>query len=185
MVRQLLLLGVLLGGKMHGYKLNEYIVHTLGPYTDLKRPTAYYTLGKLERDGHVRQEVEREGKRPERRVYEITGKGKAHFFDLLRSHLSEFTRTYYIDDVGLAFMDQLPPAEARQLLAEKRGNIVAVLQQFRGLPEHGGNWRHLVNHNVAHLEAELSWLDGVIGELDDSATWSFRASPGDEEEDSS
>jgi len=166
MERQLLLLGLLLGEKMHGYQLNMYLKHALGFCTDLKKSTAYYTLEKLENDGYVRKEVEREGRRPERRVYEITEKGKSHFFDLLRSHLSEFTRTYYGDDVGIAFMDQITTVEARLLLAQKREKVQAVLREFRELPEHGGNWRHLVNHNIAHLEAELNWLEGILTELD-------------------
>lgn len=167
MVRQLLLLGVLLGGKMHGYRLNEYVTHAMSLYTDLKKSTAYYTLEKLEKDGYVQIEVEREGRRPERRVYQITEKGRACFFDLLRRHLSGFTRTYYVDDIGIAFMDQLSTAQARQLLAEKREKIQAVLQQFRGLPGHGGNWRHVISHNIAHLEVEVAWLNSVLSELDD------------------
>ena len=164
-MRELLLLGVLLGGKMHGYRLNEYVTHAMGLYTDLKKPTAYYELEKLEKEGYVQHELEREGKRPERRVYQITKKGRAHFFDLLRRHLSGFTRTYYGDDIGIAFMDQLSDAEARELLAEKREKILALLTKFHELPEHGGNWRYVVRHNIAHLEADLAWLDGVLGEL--------------------
>jgi DNA-binding PadR family transcriptional regulator len=166
MDRQLLLLGLLLEGKMHGYQLNTYLEHTMGFCTDLKKPTAYYTLEKLEKDGYVQQEVEREGRRPERRTYELTEKGRAFFFELLRGHLSGFSRTYYSDDIGIAFMDQLTAAETRQLLTEKREKILGVLQEFRELPEHGGNWRHLVSHNVAHLEAELSWLDGILNEME-------------------
>ena len=41
MIRQLLLLGILMDGKMHGYRLNEYIKHTMSFYTDLKKSTAY------------------------------------------------------------------------------------------------------------------------------------------------
>jgi DNA-binding PadR family transcriptional regulator len=165
MDRQLLLLGVLLQGKMHGYRLNEYVTHAMSLYTDLKKPTVYYTLEKLEKDGYVQQEVEREGKRPERRVYQITDKGRAHFLDLLRSHLRGFTRTYYGDDIGIAFMDQVSTVEARQLLAEKREKIQSILQQFQIIPEHEGNWRYVIRHNIAHLETELSWLDSVLSEM--------------------
>ena len=81
MIQQLLLLGMLLEGKVHGYRLNEYIRHTMSLYTNIKKSTVYYTLEKLEKDGYVVQETEREGKRPERRVYQITEKGKTYFFD--------------------------------------------------------------------------------------------------------
>ena len=166
MVRQLLLLGILQEGKMHGYQLNEYISHTMGSYTDLKKPTAYYTLEKLEKDGYIQKELERQGKRPERHVYEITEKGRSCFVELLREHLRSYTRTYYADDVGIAFIDLLPTDEARQLLAEKRDKVRTLLNQFREHPKVGKNWRHVANHNIVHLEADLTWLNGVIDELD-------------------
>ena len=171
MIQQLLLLGMLLDGKVHGYRLNEYVRHTMSLYTDIKKSTVYYTLEKLEKDGYVVQETEREGKRPERRVYQITEKGKAYFFDLLREHLKSYTRTYYADDVGIAFMDQLPTAEVRQLLAEKREKIQALLQQFRDVPTgHPEHWGYVIQHNIAHLEADLSWLGSVLSELDNAQT---------------
>jgi len=167
MNRQLLLLGVLLDGKMHGYKLNEYVEHTMGLYTDLKKPTCYYVLEKLEKDGYVQQKTEREGKRPERRVYQITDEGRTYFLGLLRQHLSDYKRTYYGDDIGIAFMDQLSKGEVRQLLAQKQEKTLALLQQFREVPDHGGNWRYLMEHNIAHLEADIAWLNSIIDELND------------------
>lgn len=166
MNRQLLLLGILLDGRMHGYKLNEYVEHTMGLYTDLKKPTVYYVLEKLEKDGYVQQKTEREGKRPERRVYQITDKGRTYFLDLLRQHLSDYKRIYYGDDIGIAFMDQLSKGEVRQLLAQKQEKILALLQQFSEVPDHGGNWRYLIKHNIAHLEADIAWLNGILNELD-------------------
>ena len=78
-MQELLILGVLLREKMHGYQLGEYVSHAMSPFTTIKKPTIYYTLDKLEKNGYVHQESEREGNRPERRVYEITNKGKFHF----------------------------------------------------------------------------------------------------------
>ena len=165
MERKLLLLGILLQGKMHGYQLNEYVAHAMSLYADLKKPTTYYELEKLEKDGYIKYEVERVGKRPERRVYEITKSGRAHFLDLLRMHLSNFTRTYYGDDIGIAFMDQIPIAESRELVAEKREKIQDLLRKFRELPEHDGNWHYVIRHNIVHLEADLAWLDDMLSEL--------------------
>ncbi len=170
MVQQLLLLGILLRGKMHGYRLNEYVKHAVSLYTDIKKSKVYYTLEKLEKNGYVEQETEREGKRPERRVYQITEKGRSYFLDLLRQHLRGFTRTYYADDVGIAFLDQLPPAQSRQLLTEKREKIQAALEQFREVPEHGGNLRYVISHNITHLEADLAWVNIILSELDDAKT---------------
>ena len=129
--------------------------------------SGFEALEKLEKDGYVEHETEREGKRPERRVYQITEKGKSYFLQLLRDNLGEFTRTYFNDDIGIAFMDQLSTLEIRELLGKKRGMIQSALKQFKEVPEHGGDWHYVISHNIAHLEADLTWIDGIISDLDD------------------
>lgn len=166
MDRQLLLLGLLLGEKMHGYQLNDYIEHTLGFCTDLKKSTAYYTLGKLEEEGYVRQEVEQEGNRPQRRVYEVTPAGRDYFFELLRANLSHFSRPTYADDMGLAFMDQLPVKEVRPLLVQKRDQARAVLDHLRQVSAHEGSLQTVIEHNTIHLEAEIAWLGDLLERFD-------------------
>jgi DNA-binding PadR family transcriptional regulator len=165
MIPQLILLGLLLNGKMHGYRLNEHFTHFMSNYAEIKKSTLYYTLQKLEKDGYVQQETEREGKRPERRVYQITEKGKSYFYDLLREHLRNYERTYYADDVGIAFMNQLPTAEVRLLLVEKHEKIKALLSQFKEHQGHGEQWRYVISHNIAHLEADLAWINGILKEI--------------------
>ena len=165
MLQQLILLGILLGGKTHGYRLNEYVTHAMSLYADIKKSKVYYTLGKLEKDGYVEQETEREGKRPERRVYQITEQGSTYFLQLLRNNLGGFARTYFNDDIGIAFMDRLPKSEVRELLKKKREMTHSTLQQFREVPDHGGNWRYLIAHDVAHLETDLTWIDGMLNDL--------------------
>ena len=166
MVQQLILLGILLAGKTHGYRLNEYVTHAMDLYTDIKKSTVYYTLEKLEKDGYIEHETEREGKRPERRVYQITEEGKSYFLQLLRDNLGEYTRTYFNDDIGIAFMDQLSTQEVSELLEKKRGIIQSALKQFKEVPDHGGNWHYVISHNIVHLEADLAWINSILREIE-------------------
>ena len=165
MERRLLLLGLLMGQRMHGYQLNEKVEHSLGFYTKLKKSTAYYTLEKLQEEGYVRHDVEREGNRPERRVYEITEEGRSHFFELLRSNLSEFSRAYHADDIAVGFMDHLPVPEAHRLLVGKREKTLSALEQLCGIPNHGHSFDDVIRRSIAHLEAEVAWLGSVLDEL--------------------
>ncbi len=165
MIQQLIILGILHEGKTHGYRLNEYVNHAMDLYTDIKKSKVYYTLAKLEKGGYVEYETEREGKRPERRVYQITEKGNALFLELLRENLGEFARAHFNDDIGIAFMDQLSTQETQELLEKKRGMIQSTLQQFEEVPDHGGNWRYVISHNIAHLKADLTWINSMISEL--------------------
>ena len=168
MLQQLILLGVLLEGKTHGYRLNEYVLHAMGQYTDIKKSKVYYTLGKMEKDGYVEQETEREGNRPERRVYQITEQGKTYFLQLLRNNLGGFARTYFNDDIGIAFMDKLPQSEVRELLKKKREMTHSTLQQLREVPDHGGNWGYVITHDVAHLETDLAWIDEILNDMENT-----------------
>jgi len=165
MVKQLLLLGVLMNGKMHGYRLNEYVKHVMSFYTDLKKSTVYYILNQLEKNGYVSFELEREGKRPERRIYEITDKGKTFFYELLRDSLRNYTQTSFGDDIAVSFIDSLPPKEVRELLINKRQKIEDQSKQYKGIGDHGGSLQYVINHNIVHLEADISWVDEILKEI--------------------
>jgi len=166
MIKQLLLLGLLFDVEQHGYQLGEYVAHALSPFMVLKKPTIYFTLDKLEKEGYVRAKVERQGNRPERRVYGITEAGQAYFLGLLRKHLGEYTSPNLIDDISIGFMGRLPAPEVRALLSRKRELVQAALAQFQQLPEHDGSWNYVVRHHILHLEADLLWLDRIISDLD-------------------
>ncbi len=165
MIKQLLLLGVLMNGKMHGYRLNEYVKHVMSFYTDLKKSTVYYILNQLENEGYVSYELEREGKRPERRIYEITEQGGVYFYKLLRDCLSGYTQVSFGDDIGVTFIDRLPPKEARDLLISKRQKIEEQLEIYEGIQNHGGSLQYVMNHNIAHLEADISWIDEILKDI--------------------
>ena len=75
--RELLLLGLLKREEMHGYRLSQFLEHQLGSVVPMKRSTAYFLLNKLSQQGLIREESDREGRRPERRVYRLTPDGEA------------------------------------------------------------------------------------------------------------
>jgi len=166
MVRKLLLLGILMEGKAHGYSLYDYVEHVMSFYKELKKSTAYYLLDKLEEEGYVTHEKGREGNRPEKTVYKITARGKEHFFKLLRESLGGYTQTSYGDDIGIAFINRIPKAEVAQLLAKKRQCITGELSKFRQVAGHGGGMQYVIDHNIVHLEADLKWIDGIIRDIE-------------------
>jgi DNA-binding PadR family transcriptional regulator len=162
MVKQLLLLGILMDGKMHGYQLNEYVKHAMNLYTDLKKSTAYFVLGKLEKEKYVSHQVEREGKRPERRVYQITKEGKLYFQELLRKCIRGYTPATLNDDIGIAFLDRLEVSEAKELLESKRQKIKDQLKKFDDIGDHGSNLRYAIDHSAAYLKADLKWVNSIL-----------------------
>lgn len=159
MHRRLLLLGLLRQKEMHGYRLNEFIDRMLGICSDLKRSTAYFLLGKLAQEGYVTESTVREGNYPERNVYAMTPAGEEYFLSLLRENLGGFERVRYPDDIGLAFIHELPEEESRALLQSRRERLAAELESLEKVPPHGGTIDLIIERNQVLLKAELEWLD--------------------------
>lgn len=168
MERELLLLGLLRQHTMHGYQLHELIDRALASCTDLKKSTAYFLLEKMEKAGWVTQTQTQAGKRPPRRVYQLTTHGEAEFQRLLRANLSAHTPVRFADDIGLAFLDALKSEEALALLAHRLTALTAELAAARAAPPHEGRLQLLIEHQRRHLAAEVAWLESVIAHLQPS-----------------
>ncbi len=168
MDRRLLLLGLLRRQAMHGYQINEFVEEKMHFCINLKKPTAYYILDKLAQEGFVQVEQAQEGNRPPRRVHRITEAGEALFFELLRSNLADHSPIYYPSDIGIAFMDQLPPEEVADHLRRKRERIIGTLEALQQASGHSGPLQHVLDHDQRLLETELDWLEELIADLEGS-----------------
>jgi DNA-binding PadR family transcriptional regulator len=162
---KLLLLGLLRQHQMHGYQLYEFIERDLSVCTDLKKPTAYYLLGKMAEDGWVAEEQVQEGNRPPRRVYSLTDQGEAAYQRLLRENLSTHAPAIFGGDAGIAFLDSLDPPEALELLSRRRDAVALDLADMAQVPAHHGSLQLVIDHRCRHLQSELDWLDALINQL--------------------
>lgn len=177
MDRELLLLGILRREAMHGYRLVEIVETELRACTDLKKPTAYFLLGKLARAGLVTRTRTREGKRPPKWVYRLTPKGEETFQALLRENLATFDAPKYPGSVGLAFLHTLAPEEARSLLARRLLAIEAYAAQADVASAPTGGSSLVASHEHAQLRAEHDWLKSFLrqGSIDQAASDAHRA----------
>jgi DNA-binding PadR family transcriptional regulator len=165
MERDLVLLGVLRQGAMHGYRIAEIVENELGGAVDLKRSTTYYLLERLARDGHLKRHRVPAGKRPTRYVYELTKQGNDRFFELLRLNLEAPSEVRFGGDAGLAFLDELDPDEARRLLSHR----LAVLKDALEAESKGHAAKDdtglLSDHQAFFLSEEIVWVEHVIDRL--------------------
>lgn len=176
MEREMLLLGLLRNGEMHGYQLNDYIERTLSFCADVKKATAYFLLDKMEGRGWVTVTEQREGNRPPRKVYHLTPSGEVEFQRLLRENLATFSSARSAADIGLAFLGALDPGEARQLLQQRRAALSTDLDGIRAAPQHGSGVQLLINHQINYLDSELRWLDETIASLGNKTPKAHRQS---------
>ena len=169
MESRLLLLGLLRAQEMHGYQLNEFIDSHLSASVQLTKPTAYRLLNQMADDGWVTWREERQGNRPPRRVYTITGQGEKAFQRLLRESLANYQPVDLPGNVGLLFLDAIPVAEALSLLQKRRTVVEGLLETACTHRGHKGGAELVLLHRVRHLSTELEWLDEVVGRLDSHA----------------
>ena len=162
MERELLLLGVLRQGEMHGYQLHDFIETNLAFCTDLKKATAYVLLDKMQAQGWIQVKETREGHRPLRHVYSLTPEGEQAFEHMLQENLATFHGAKTSSDIGLAFVDALPPDVSHRLLQQRRDAMAAQLAEFERVPQHAGSYQLLIDHQIHYLRSELAWLTQVL-----------------------
>lgn len=103
---------------MHPYEIQHHVTERgLDDVIKLRAASLYSTVDRLAKDGLIEQvETSREGRRPERTVYQITEEGLDRFMESLRQMLAQPEREYPLFAVGLAFIATFPMEEAIRLL---------------------------------------------------------------------
>jgi DNA-binding PadR family transcriptional regulator len=139
----------------------------------LRYSSLYSVVEALEREGLILPlETVREGRRPERTVYGLTGAGRAEFLSWLRELLSEPVKEYTQFAAGLTFLAGLPPAEAVELLEERVRRLEEEVGEMRSrledAAEQGLPRLFLVEaeHELVLRDAELGWVRGLVEEME-------------------
>jgi DNA-binding PadR family transcriptional regulator len=140
----------------------------------LRYSSLYSVVGALEREGLiVPRETVREGRRPERTVYEITGAGREEFLTWLRELLREPVKEYTQFAAGLSFLPALPPEEAITLLEERVWRLEEETKELRSRLDAAVEQLNLPRlflveseHELMLREAELGWVRGILEEIE-------------------
>ena len=165
--RSLFLLGILMVQSAHGYQINDFIEKTLIQVTDMKKSTAYALLERMSGSGLVTVHSEQEGNRPPRKVYSITEGGQRQFYSLLRHNLINTDTPVYKGDMGLLFLDYLPPQEAAEHLRIRLAHLRTQLETLQHAAKHhrSPGIVRSIEHQVLHAQLEVDWLTRVIEQL--------------------
>ncbi|QYJ16024.1 hypothetical protein Rxycam_01854 [Rubrobacter xylanophilus DSM 9941] len=138
----------------------------------LRYSSLYSVVGALEREGLISpRETVREGRRPERTVYEITEEGRVEFLDWLRGLIREPVKEYTQFAAGLSFLPALRPEEAVELLEERTRRLETEVREMRAKLEaimKQGLPRLLLiesEHELILREAELRWVRELLNEI--------------------
>jgi DNA-binding PadR family transcriptional regulator len=178
----LFVLAGLLVEPLHPYEMARRFVE-YGKERDIKftRSSLYMVVGQLAKAGFVEErETLRDTARPERTVYAITQTGRAELYDWMRELVAEPAVEYPQFGVALSLFTVLPPAEARELLAQRLATLTATVEEIRAAvttAKAGGlDWWHLIeeDYRLAQAESERAFVErltaAVAGE-DYQAVW--------------
>ncbi|MEU0463437.1 PadR family transcriptional regulator [Amycolatopsis sp. NPDC006131] len=171
MVLSRIILGLLAIAPMTGYDLKRHFDSTVGHFWSADRAQIYRTLARLVADGHAEVEKVPGERAPDRQEHRITAAGRAALAEWLAGEPERHVER----DPFLArvfFGDGLDDDGLRSLLARRREEVQARLERFEGMrseaaaPDRAARLRlATLDNGLAHLRAELAWLDEVEEEF--------------------
>jgi DNA-binding PadR family transcriptional regulator len=136
----------------------------------------YAVVESLEKRGLIKAtETIREGKRPERTVYEITDAGAREMVDWLTELIGVPAKEYPQFMAGLSFIAALDPDDALRALHERADVLTFKLAGLRGsmkAAREAGLPRLFeleVEYEEGQLEAELRFVRGLIHDIETKA----------------
>jgi DNA-binding PadR family transcriptional regulator len=133
----------------------------------------YNVVDQLERRGFVRaRETIRDGKRPQRTIYEITETGAREMTDWLSELVSSPVKEYLQFEVALSFLPGLPPDDVAAMLTQRVKTLEMRLVQRRAVMKSAtddGLPRLFLledEYQACLLEAELEFVRRLIKDIE-------------------
>jgi DNA-binding PadR family transcriptional regulator len=158
------LLGLLSIRTMSGYELAALADKSLAYFWPMHRSLIYRELHRLEQLGYVAGSDVRQQRLPDKRIYRLTGPGRAALVDWLAQ--PGFRPPQYRNEflVKLFFAHQLQPAQVHALLADYReavaldlADLEATVGKLDAIPQ--GRFGQLIaGHGMRTRRAILEWI---------------------------
>ncbi len=133
----------------------------------------YTVVDSLAKNGLIEAvEARREGRRPERTVYQLTEAGRARLDAWMSELLAEPVKEYPQFEAALSLLPVLHPDTVVELLRTRTRLLQQEIAQARAILETAHNARlpRLLliegEYHVAMREAELSWVQRLVSELE-------------------
>ncbi|UBU11953.1 PadR family transcriptional regulator [Nonomuraea gerenzanensis] len=179
-IRLLVLGAVRRHGRAHGYQVrNDLQFWGADEWSNTKPGSIYHALKQLAKQGflHAYDIAPSTVGGPPRTEYELTDKGVAEYFSLLRGALTTHDRLDLLS-AGLGFMADLPREEALALLRQRVEHLRAWRGSVTAYPAPEGHIGEITRLWVHSAEAGEAWTLGLIERIEGGAH-SFAGEGGD------
>ncbi|MFC0863044.1 PadR family transcriptional regulator [Sphaerimonospora cavernae] len=157
------LLALLAKEPAHGYELKQALEAIFGSaYPSPNIGQIYVTLGRLEKDGHVRSVGVEQSNRPNKKVYYITAAG----FETLQAWAEEPTEGPRVRDeffMKLVLAPMTGLSDRMALINRQRRHYLSLMRELGELAERTDPGDRvallLIEGAMLHLQADLDWLE--------------------------
>lgn len=174
LIYELFVLGELMDGPYHGYKLREILSSLLGPFRQISWGILYPLIRQLEREGSIASEREimteaREqasSSTRQRRRYTITTTGRALFYTLMleQSDYNADYRELFI--IKLNNFDHLSPEQQLVVLSHYRGYLQIEALYLKGGKQLASTDAGVPDDQRAHIHRNIRFKEsGLAGEV--------------------
>jgi PadR family transcriptional regulator AphA len=154
------LLGILMTGPKHGYELHGYVSAQMNQFWDLSMSQVYALLKRMEHNGVVVSQEERQESRPAKKIFSLTHKGKKTFLHWVCSPV-EHVRDVRIEFLAkLFFMRELRLKEGPSLINKQIEVLREKLRAIeRSKEEITDDFQTLLySFKASQTTAALDWL---------------------------
>ncbi len=161
-------------GPQHGYYIKKLIAEQLSDFTQIKLPTIYYHLGKMEAEGLLSANSEKPDLRPEKTIYSITAKGKDIFKNDLHALMDFDYRPTFSSDSVFFFAEHLEVREIANHLEIYIAKLTISLElikkhrddSLRFVPDDSRIMAEIIfSHHENHYRSELEWATETLTKL--------------------
>ena len=162
---------------MHPYEMST-TMRERGKHESIKLNygSLYTVVESLQKHGLIAvRETVREGRRPERTVYEITPAGRLEFTDWLAELVSTPVKEFSAYEAGLSLLGGLGPDEALRALRQRALKLRGEIEAGREMMRQAGHMRlprlFLIENDYrrGQLEAELEFTEKLRASIEDGS----------------
>jgi DNA-binding PadR family transcriptional regulator len=161
------MLGILAEKDLHGYELKSNFDEKVGDFWSLNYGQIYSTLDRLEKEDLVTHDRQSQDKRPDRKIFSITRKGRKELEEWLSTPVSRVRALRDEFFIKLVFMDKNNPAPVLDLIEKQKA---LYLRQMNHLTHQKVALKKktkdptalttelLMDAGLFHAEADIRWL---------------------------
>jgi DNA-binding PadR family transcriptional regulator len=161
------MLGILAEKDLHGYELKSNFDEKVGEFWSLNYGQIYTTLDRLEKEDLVSHDRQSQDKRPDRKIYSITRKGRKELEEWLSTPVQRVRALRDEFFIKLVFMDKNDPAPVLDLIEKQKALYLRQMNHLthqkvalkkRPKDPTALTTELLMDAGLFHAEADIKWL---------------------------